>query len=80
MFNIVVITPTNILIGLGISFGLAMTLTFLTYRDIETFFCFLTIFVGFSVWSALLPLWCLILCLIVLVFIIGNNVSKKENG
>lgn len=74
----VIITPTNIMIGLALSFGLSMTLAYLTYKDIETFFCWLTIFVGFSVWSALLPLWNLILCLIVMVFIIGNNISKSR--
>lgn len=74
----VVITPTNIIIGLAITFGLALALTYLTYKDMETFFCWLTIFCGFSVWSALLPLWSLILCLIVLIFIVGNNVQKNR--
>lgn len=75
----VVIPPSNIIIGLSITFGLALALTYLTYKDIETFFCFLTIFCGFSVWSALLPLWSLVLCIIVLIFIVGNNIQKNRN-
>lgn len=72
-----VLTPTNLIIGLSLTFGLAIVLTYLTYKDIETFFCFLTIFDGFSVWSGLLPLWSLVLCLILLVFIVGNNIKKR---
>ena len=64
----------NIIIGLAIMFSLALLSTTLTYKDVETFFIFLTIYSGFVVWSGLIDLWILIICLIILTLIIGNNI------
>ena len=66
----------NAMIGVGIMFGLALFFASLTFKDIETFFIWLTIFCGFVVWGGLLPLWILVLDLIILVLIIANNVKK----
>ena len=67
----------NIMMGLAIMFGLALVTTYLTYKDVETFFIFLTIFSGYVVWSGLLDLWVLIVNILVLALIIGNNVFGR---
>lgn len=61
-------------------FGLALTMTFMTFKDIETFFVWLTIFSGFVVWSGLVDLWILIINLIILTVIISSNINKKRLG
>lgn len=66
----------NLMLGLVIMFSLSFLMTYLTYKDVETFFIFLTIFSGFVVWSGLIDLWILILTLIILVLIMANNISK----
>lgn len=66
----------NTMMGIGIMFGLALLFSYLTFRDVETFFIWLTIFCGFVVWGGLLPLWVLVLDLIILVLIIANNVKQ----
>jgi len=66
------------IIGLGIAFGLAFFLNYLTYNDLSTFFIFLTIFIAFMVWVDFLPLWSLILCLIILTIITYTNAKGKE--
>jgi len=53
-------------------------MTYLTYKDLETFIIFLTVFSGFGVWSGLIPLFVLVLCLIMLVLIVGNNLRKRK--
>lgn len=65
-------------IGIGIAFGLAFVLNYLTYNDLPTFFIFLTVFDCFMVWANLLPLWTLIICIIVLTIIAYTNVKGKE--
>jgi len=55
-----------------------MLMTYLTYKDFETFIVYLTIFSGFAVWSGLIPLFVLVLCIIILVLIIGNNLRKRR--
>ena len=70
------IGDVNFMMGLAIMFGLAMIMTFLTVRDTETFFLWLTIFTGFVVWGGLVDLWILIVCIIILTLIIINN-SKR---
>lgn len=58
-------------------FALAMLMTMLTNKDLETFFVFLTIFSAFCVWSGLIPLWITVANIIILVLII-INISKKK--
>lgn len=74
------IADMNWIMGLSLMFALALIFSYLTYKDVETFFVFLTIFCGFMVWSGLVPLWVLIMCVIVLVLIIINNVNKRRIG
>lgn len=59
-------------------FALALLLTYITYRDFESFMIWLTIFCGFIVWGGLLPLWVLILNLVVISLIIVNIVYRKR--
>ena len=66
------------IIGIGLAFGLALVLNYLTYNDLETFFIFLTVFIAFMVWVDFLPLWTVIICLIVLIVIAYTNVKRKE--
>ena len=61
-------------------FGLALLLTSVSNRNVETFFIWLNISAGFIIWSGLLDLWILVLTTIVLVFIIANTVYKKRYG
>lgn len=71
------ISDTNWILGIGIMFLLALFMTYITFKDIETFFVFLTIFSAFVVWSGLVELWILVMCLIVLSLIIINKAFKK---
>lgn len=57
------------IIGLGLAFGLAFALNYLTFNDLRTFFIFFTIFIAFVVWANLLPSWTLVISIIVLVII-----------
>ncbi len=65
------------LLGVGIMFGLSFLMTVLTNKNVETFFIYLTIFSGFVVWSGLLPLWILVICVIILTLIMINKTSKR---
>ena len=58
-------------------FGLSLIMTYLTFKDSETFFIWLTVFAGFVVWSGLLDLWILIITLIGLCLIIAFNINKR---
>lgn len=70
------VNDTNWIFGLAIMFGLAIVLTYLTYKDVETFFIFLTLFSGFAVLGGLIDLWILVVNIIVLVLIIANHIKK----
>jgi len=61
-------------------FGLALLLTAITYKKVETFFIFLNISAGFIVWSGLIDLWILVLTTIVLTFVIANNVFRSRGA
>jgi len=71
------ISDTNWILGIGIMVLLALFLTFLTFKDTETFFIFLTIFSGFVVWAGLVELWVLVINLVVLTLIIINKTFRK---
>ena len=58
---------------------LSLMFTMLTYKDIETFFIYLCVFGGFCVWSGLLPMWILVLNLIIIVLILGNNLFRGKS-
>ena len=67
----------SLILGLAIMFALAMLMTMLTNKDLETFFVFLTIFSAFAVWSGLIPLWITVVCIIILVLIIVDTSKRK---
>ena len=69
----------DFMLGLSIMFGLSLFMTYLTSKDTETFFIFLTIFAGFVVWGGLIDLWVLVLCLIVLTLIMISK-TKSNKG
>ena len=68
------------ILGIGIMFGLAFVLTFITERNMVSFIAWLTVFNAFVVWAGLLELWTLILCIVFLVVVLflelkgGNSV------
>ncbi len=66
------------MMGLALMFGMALVLTYMTFRDLESFFIWLTIFAGFVVWGGLLDLWVLVLCFVILGVIIINIVYRKR--
>lgn len=68
------------IIGLGIMFGLAFVMNYLTYNDLPTFLIFLAIFNAFMVWCEFLPAWTLIVNLIILTMLIYVQVSEKSKG
>lgn len=69
----------NFMLGLAIMFAMALFMTYLTSKDTETFFIFLTIFAGFVVWGELIDLWVLVLCLIILILIMLSK-TKSRSG
>ena len=69
------------ILGIGLMFGLAFVLTFMTRKDMLSFLAWLTVFCGIVVWAGLLELWTLILCIIFLVLILYLDVKGgKEVG
>lgn len=72
------VTDIAWVIGLGITVMLALFMTYITYKDIETFFIFLSIFSAFAVWSGLLELWILILNMIILSLILINLIYRRR--
>lgn len=73
------ITEYDWLIGIGIMFGFALSMSYITYGTIESFFAFLTMFSGFVCWSELLPMWVLILNILILTFIMYFSLIKRGN-
>lgn len=67
----------NSAIGFGVILMLALFMTYLTYKDIESFFIFLAIFSAFAVWSGLLDLWVLIINMVVLSMILVSMIYSK---
>jgi len=64
------ITGFEWILGLGIMFALAMIMNMITYKNLISFFIWLTIFNSFMVWANMLPLWTLIMNIIILTMII----------
>ena len=71
------IADINWILGLSIMFGLALVMTFMTFKSTKSFFTWLTIFSGFVVWSGIIELWVLVLCIIVLMIIFISNLRKR---
>jgi len=71
-------TSYDWILGIAIMFGLALVLDYMTFNTIEGFFVFLTFFNIFVVYANLLPLWSVILNVIVLSFVMYNQLNKKR--
>ena len=65
-------------LGLGIMFGLALVMSYLTYRTFVAFFVYMTIFNCFMIWAGLLDLWTLVLNLIILTVILFMQMKSQE--
>ncbi len=65
------------ILGVGIMFGLAFILNYITFNNTPAFFIYLNIFCGFVVWAELLPLWVLILCLMILIVILFFQMKSQ---
>ncbi len=61
-------------------FGLALILTFTTFKDLRVFFAYLLIFHSFVVWAGLLELWTLIITIIIFSFIVFYTVINRNGG
>lgn len=70
----------NTVIGLGVILMLALFMTYITYKDIQSFFIFFAIFSSFAVWSGLLDLWVLIVNMVVLSMILINLIYSRKRG
>lgn len=68
------------IIGVGLMFGLAFFMNYMTYNDLTSFFVFLCIFDAFMVWCEFLPYWTLVLLLIILVIIVYVKMMSKGGG
>ena len=69
----------NSIIGLGIVLMLSLFMTYITYKDIQSFFIFFAIFSAFAVWSGLLELWVLIVNMVILSMILLNLIYSKRS-
>lgn len=72
------ITDIAWIVGLGVVIMITLFMTFITYKDIETFFIFFAIFSAFGVWSGLLDIWILIINMIVLTLILINLIYRRK--
>ena len=64
------------ILGIGIMFGLAFFLTFITNKNMVSFVAWLAVFCGVVVWAGLLELWTLILCIVFLVVVMFIEFSS----
>lgn len=76
MYNI---TPYDWLIGFGVMFGFAFSLSVLSEFSIEKFFGYLTFLNAYMIWIEFLPLWTLIINILVLVFMVMTKFKSGVN-
>ena len=77
MFFQIDITGFEWVLGAGITFGLAIVLTYITYKTLASFFIWLTIINAFVVWGGLLELWTLILNVLILTIILFMQMRSQ---
>lgn len=63
------------IIGIGVSFGLALLFSSLTFKNLQSFLLFLTMFTGFFVYAGVLDLWILIMCIIADVIVVYTSIK-----
>lgn len=66
------------LIGVGIMFGFAFAMSYITYRTLGSFFAFLLFFNSFVVWAELLPLWTLVVNILIVTFMMYLSITSKR--
>lgn len=79
LFDAFDITGYEWILGVGLMFGLALILTLLTFKDLISFFVFLTIFNGFMVWAGLLEMWTIALNIAILIAVIILSFDEGGN-
>lgn len=72
-----IIVGADWIIGVGLMFGLALVMTFLTQKSSIAFAVWLMIFSAFVVVGGLLPLWVLVLCII---FVVISLYIEMKSG
>lgn len=70
----------NWIIGLAIALGLAFGITYLLNKGYKSFFGFLLIFIGFSVYGGLLDFWLVVLLIIVNSIIIILEFNSRRTS
>lgn len=73
---------SNLMLGLGISFGLALLLTIVVKGNLRTFMMFLVVFVAICTWASLLEVWVFILVLLgglITLYLEFQSLSKAAN-
>jgi len=71
---------TDLMLGVGLMFGLALLFSYMTYRNMKSFIVFLTIFSGFVVWGGLVESWVLILMIIILSVVLVFDFKNNNNN
>ncbi len=67
----------NTIIAIGTMFALALFLTAITFRDLESFLIWLNVFSSFVVWIGLLPVYVVVLTFLSLIFLL---LQKRSTG
>ncbi len=67
------------IIGLMLIFALAFLMSYYTYRDLESFFFWCTIFSGFMVWGGVIELWYSVVFLIITFTLIFISIQRGES-
>ena len=65
------------LIGLGIMFGFALAMNYMTFKNMNGFVAYILMFNAFVVWANLLPMWTLIACIVALTLTTYFTVSER---
>ena len=66
------------IIGIALVFVLALIFTIIIDAELYGFFAFLTFFDALVVWGALLPLWSLIVCVIMLTVSVYLKIQENR--
>jgi hypothetical protein len=70
----------DLLLGIGITFGLAFVFMLLTYKNFTSFMIWALVFSSFCAEAHLIPLWVFIALFIINIFQVGIEYSKIKTG
>lgn len=71
-------TAISWLIGIGLMFALSFSFNYLLEGNMKSFFLCLLLFNAFMVWTGLLEVWTLILCLIFAFVVLFIEIKAKR--